>query len=196
MNRSKLFVLGLIGVLLVAVGIGASTAVGLTPSPIASAFEGSSGQVGNAADNRNLADAVTGWNKEHPKTGPGNPILSKSTDLLAGVGTKADTLSAFPTSRGAVCYQILAAGTCGKLDTPSGITFSILSIRDRGTRLFGVASDQVSRVQVVVDETTRDAILRKNGFYYQLPDGSDGSEVQRVISTLVDGSTYTVSVHE
>lgn len=177
------------------VGGAASTAFGLQAGSIPAAFDDASGNVQNAADNRSLADAVSGWDREHPNTGPGEPLLAKSKDLLIGVGARQDTLSAFPTSKGAVCYQILAAGTCGKLDSPSGITFSILAIRDRGTRLFGVASDEVVRVQVVVDGVARGALLRNNGFHYQLSDGSEGSEVQRVISTFADGTTHSVSVH-
>jgi hypothetical protein len=195
LNSRRLGALGASVAALAAVAIAASSALGGGSPPIPTAFDDASGQVQNAADNNDLADAVTGWDREHPKTGPGRPLLAQSKDLLVGVGTRQDTLTAFPTSKGAVCYQILAAGTCGRLDTPTGITFSILAIRDRGTRLFGVAADDVVRVQVVVDGVAKDAVLRKNGFHYQLVDGSDGSDVQRVISTLADGTIHTVNVH-
>jgi hypothetical protein len=180
--------------LTVAVGVGAST--GFMHALSVSALAGSTGRnVNNPSDNASLADAVTRWNAEHPANGPGAPLLSEATDLLSNVGAGNDTLSAFPTQKGSVCYQILAAGTCGSVDTPTGITFSILSTRDAGTRLFGVASDRVTRVEVVIDGIANAAILRENGFYFQLPKGTGSNGVQRVISTLGDGSTHTVEVH-
>jgi hypothetical protein len=165
-------------------------------APVA-ALDGSAGEpVAELANNASLAEAVARWNEEHPVNGPGDPVLTKSADLLSQVGGARDTLSAFPTARGAVCYQILAAGSCGSVDTPSGITFSILTTRDGGARLFGVSSDRVTKVEVVIDGVAKPAILRNNGFYFQLPTGVGGSSVQRVVSTLSDGSREVVSVHE
>jgi hypothetical protein len=45
-------------------------------------------------------------------TGPGG---MGTDNLLAGVGGAGDTVTAFRTSRGLVCFEIKAAGTCGGL---------------------------------------------------------------------------------
>jgi hypothetical protein len=52
MRPSKVFVLGVIAVVLVAGGVGATAAVGTTPTPIASVFDGTRDQPGNAAEKR------------------------------------------------------------------------------------------------------------------------------------------------
>jgi hypothetical protein len=183
-----------IAVFVVAVAA-ASAAAGLTPSRVASAFDTAPASSQNTPDTEGLASAVTRWDNQNPQTGPGKPVLSKSQKLLVDVGSVHDTLTAFPTSKGRVCYHILGAGSCGQLDTPSGVTFSILAVRNSGTRLYGVAADKVSRVQVVVGGIAHDATLRNNGFYFELAKGSDGAEVERVISTLNDGTTHTFPVH-
>ena len=82
------------------------------------------------------------------------------------------------------------------LNGPAQISFSILWTKDAGGRLFGMASDDVVGVQVVIDGVAHNAVLRRNGFYLQLPAGSDGSDVQRVESTRSDGSVNSVPVHE
>jgi hypothetical protein len=180
-------------VLVVAVG-GAGAAVGLTPSRVASAFDTTPSTVENTSDTEGLASAVTRWNNEYLQKGPGEPVLSKTENLLADVGSAHDTLTAFPTTKDRVCYHVLGAGSCGRLDMPNGITFSILFVRNSGTRLYGVAADKVSRVQVVVDGVAHDATLRNNGFYFEVAKAGDDGKVDRVISTFNDGTTHTMDV--
>lgn len=139
------------------------------------------------------------WGLENPA---GVPLLGEARDLASGLGTAGDTITAFPTSDGAVCYMVMGAGSCGFLDSRdpvgAGITFGILSTRITGTtRLFGVASDEVASVNVVIDGIEHPAILRNNAFYYQLPQGISERDVEGVVATWTDGSTHTfpVSTH-
>ena len=181
----------------VGVAVGSATAVarGLrpTPGPAAALANAKTPDTARPRDAADLAAAVQRWNAEHPSTGPGSP--GAPVDLLAGVGRGRDTGTGFATDRGGACYEVLAAGSCGRLDNASGVTFSILYTRDDGTRLYGVAADQVRRVQVQVDGVLGDAVLRKNGFYYQLPEGATSDDVEYVFATWHDGSTRPVRVH-
>jgi hypothetical protein len=150
----------------------------------------------NPVDAANLAAASSRWTNEHPNTGPGGALNVPASDLLTNVGAAHDTVTAFATNRGSVCFEIRAAGTCGNLnDSPAGISVAILATRAGGTRVYGVTSDQVQRVQVDVAGTNGDAQLENNAFYFQLPPGTADSEVQQVVSTWKDGSTHVFHVH-
>lgn len=150
----------------------------------------------------NLGEAASRWTRDSndPTRAPGVPLLGKARDLLQGLGSASDTITAFPTANGAVCYEIRAAGSCGRLDqwpwSAVGFTFSILYTRDGGTRVFGVAGDQVQTVEVEVADTYHAAEVRNNAFYYQLADGLSGNDVQRLVATWTDGSTHEFHVHD
>ena len=162
--------------------------------PVAALLKSDRVPAATPADAQNLADAVARWNIEHPRTGPGSPFTAEATDLLSGVGRERETVTAFRTQRDWVCFQVRAAGTCGRVDTPSGISFAVLSTRSGGVRLYGVAADQVVRVRVHVNGTARDALFRNNGFYYQLPLGEASSEIEQVVAVWDDGSTHAFPV--
>jgi hypothetical protein len=129
----------------------------------------------------------------------GKPLPGLARDLLSGLGTAGDTITAFPTSTGAVCYMIQGAGTCANLDKRPwdtvGFTFSIFSTRNGGTRIFGIAADKVVSVGVEVLGSEQPAILENHALYYQLPAGVHESDIQRVTATWNDGSTHSVPFH-
>lgn len=130
----------------------------------------------------------------------GTPVTSEARDLLTGLGTSGETLSAFPTSNGTICYVLNPAGggSCGNLETRPwntvGLTFSIASSRSDGTRVFGVVADKVTAVSVEIDGTDHPALLRNDGFYYQLPTGLSEGDIMRIVATWQDGSTHTFPV--
>jgi len=167
---------------------------GNTNPPVAALIDSGRARTTAPADAQSLADAVARWNEEYPRTGPGIPLTSEARDLLSGVGREGDTLTAFRTQRGDVCFEIRAAGTCGRVDTPSGITFAILSTRTGGARLYGVAADQVVRVEIQVNGANSKALLRDNGFYYHLPQGTASSDIDRVTAIWNDGSAHAFPV--
>lgn len=144
---------------------------------------------------RNLAEAVERWNSEAHRwhaAGPGAPLTARATALLSGVGRARDTITAFPTSRGLVCFEIKAAGTCGSLDG-AGITWAVLSTPGN-SRIFGVASDGVTRVQLEIEGVLRDATLRDNAYFYQLAPELDDLAIEHIVVTWTDGSRHLVSM--
>ena len=163
--------------------------------PVTAINDANSGSDPVPAGSRNLAEAVDRWNSEYPESAPGAPLTERAVLLLRGVGREQDTIVAFPTARGRVCFEIRAAGTCGHLDARSGVTFATLFTRSGGTRVFGVAADDVTRVEVQVNGVLRDAILRNNGFHYQLPVATASGDVEYVRSTWRDGRTAMFPVH-
>jgi hypothetical protein len=179
-----------------AVGALAAVGRGSAPQPPAAALNDSSGTLTvTPPDALDLARAVGRWNDEAARfhgPGPGIPLTGQAKNLLAGVGRARDTVTAFPTSRGLVCFEIDAAGTCGSLDSPSGVTWAILSTRGN-SRVFGVASDAVAHVQVDVNGVLHDATLRHNAYHYQVASGLDDTAVRGLLVTWTDGSRHTVS---
>lgn len=173
---------------------GSTFALARAVDPPVSALAGTAAAdaAATSADVQSLADAVARWNDERPTTGPGTPFTAQARDLLANVGRARDTMSAFRTARGSVCYQIRAAGTCGRVDTGAGITFALLSTRVGGTRLFGVAADHVVQVSVEIEGRLSEAILRNNGFYFELPEGASSADVGQVTAVWSDGSTHAL----
>jgi hypothetical protein len=160
-----------------------------------SALRTATGTVADPGNNQGMVAAVERWNGE-PGNSTGRPVTSRAADLLTNVGSAHDTLTAFPTTKdGVVCFHVLGAGTCGDLGKfPSHIWAAELWIRGSGGRLFGVAADDVVRVEVEIAGKQNEAILRNNGFYFEMPPGSGGAEI-RVISTLADGSRHAFPGH-
>ncbi len=150
------------------------------------------------ADVQNMAHSVTIEPPGVTYKG-GKPLTGKARDLLSGLGTAGDTITAYPTSSGAVCYMIEGAGSCANLAkwpwNTVGFTFSIFSTRDGGTRVFGIAADKVTSVSVEVAGVEQPAILENNAVYYQLPPGVHDSDIQQVTATWSDGSTHSVPLH-
>lgn len=151
----------------------------------------------NPADAQNLANDVT--NTPPGVTNQdGTPLAGKARDLLSGLGTTGDTITAFPTTNGTVCYELQGAGSCANLEkwpwNTVGLTFSIFSSGDGGTRIFGIAADKVASVGVVVAGVQHAATLQNNAFYYQLPAGVSESDIDQVVATWVDGSAHTFPV--
>jgi hypothetical protein len=142
------------------------------------------------------------WN-----TGPGaslhlngNPVLGKARDLLSGLGPVGDTITAFPTTNGAVCYMIQGAGSCTNLDkwpwNTVGFTFGVFGTRDGGTRIFGIAADKVTAVSVEIAGVDYPAVLGNHALYYHLPPGVHESDLQRITATWNDGSTHSVPMNQ
>lgn len=126
----------------------------------------------------------------------GKPLPSAARDLLTGLGTAGDTITAFPTSTGAVCYMIQGAGSCANLqkwpwDTV-GFTFGVFSTRDGGTRIYGIAADKVASVSVEIAGINHPATLGNHALYYHLPPGVHQSDIQMVSAIWKDGSVHSV----
>ncbi|HZS29997.1 MAG TPA: hypothetical protein VFA37_01930 [Gaiellaceae bacterium] len=196
--RRKIAILALISscavgaTLLGAAFAGVSTGNGAGPI---SAFASSS--VPTATDESYITELAADVGNVAPGIAPGHngtPLPDQARDLIENAGAAHDTLGAFPTSTGEVCFEVLAAGDCGRVDGSAafgtGITFGILSTRSGGTRLYGVAADNVAQVDVEIGGTDYPATLRNNGFYFALPDGVDSGQIQNVVATWTDGTIH------
>lgn len=130
----------------------------------------------------------------------GTPLPGEARDLATGLGTAGDeTITAFPTTAGEVCYELSdGGGSCANLETwpwnTVGFTFSIFSSRNGGTRVYGIASDEVASVSVEIAGVEHPAILENHALYYQLPPGVHESEIQQIVAIWKDGSTHSVPV--
>jgi hypothetical protein len=128
----------------------------------------------------------------------GKALTGKARDLLTGLGKADDTITAYPTSTGAVCYMILGAGSCANLETwpwnTVGFTYSVFSTRADGVRVFGIAADKVASISVSIGDVSYPALLQNNAFYYQLPQSVDENDIQEIVATWSDGSTHSVPV--
>jgi hypothetical protein len=139
------------------------------------------------------------WNAGPGPNLSGRPLPADARDLLSGLGPASDTITAFPTSNGTVCYMIDGAGTCGNLQrwpwNTIGFVVSIFSMRPGGTRIYGIAAAKVTSMSVEIDGVEYPAILRNHAFYYHLPAGVQESDLQQVTATWSDGSTHTMPIH-
>lgn len=179
------------------VGVGAGSAYALTrgpSSPTASALTDQSSAVraptGGALD---LASAVGRWNAENSVKGPGAPILGLEHKLLSDVGTAGDTVEAFPTAKGAVCFEIKAAGSCGSL-SPYGVTWAIFATPNN-TRVFGVAADDVTKVAINVHGLLHTATLANNAYYYNFSGNIKQDQVIGITVTTTDGSSKVIAIN-
>jgi hypothetical protein len=201
LRRHKILtVLGLVTICAVAGAlVGSTLASGnsTTKPPVAALASPPTSPPADPASVQNLADAVSRWNSE--STDPGNalgaPLVADARDLISGVGSAHDTVAAFPSANGGVCYEVLAAGSCGRFDqwpwSSVGFTFSILDTRGGGTRVYGVVSDSVQKIDVEIAGVAHPAIVSNNAFYYQLPPGFSSDDVQSIIAAWKDGSVHT-----
>lgn len=131
----------------------------------------------------------------------GTPLPADARDLLSGLGTGGDeTITAFPTTSGEVCYSLSdGGGSCANLETwpwqTVAFAFSIFSSRDGGTRVYGVAADKVTSISVEIAGVEHPAILKNNALFYQLPASIQESDIQQITATWNDGSTHSVPVN-
>lgn len=129
----------------------------------------------------------------------GSPLTGKARDLATGLGSADDTITAFPTTNGAVCYMIQGAGSCTNLEkwpwNTIGFTVSIFSTRDGGTRVYGIATDKIASAVIQVAGTNYPMTLENDALYYHLPPNVHESDLQQVVATWKDGSLHPFPFH-
>lgn len=183
---------------LLAAGVAAAVGTSLVPGFSAFAAADTSGDPpAGQAEAGSLVDAVSRWDTEHPVTSFGRPLASRQVTLLTGLGAGNDTLRAFPTERRGVCYEVKEAGTCARFTTERPLDFSLLSTKDGGSRLYGVAQDTLTRLQIEFNDDTPagQAQVTGNAFYYALPGSMTGADVAYVVGTFADGNVSRIPFH-
>lgn len=134
---------------------------------------------------------------------PGQARLDAGTVLRQGLGARARTLIAFPTEKGNVCYSLsgVAAGCSANLSSAAPVDV-VVGKPDleplgsgEGVAVWGIATDSVVGVNVVVHGATLPASLVRNAFYYQITNSSVAPEaVEALVVELNDGSTGRVNL--
>lgn len=131
---------------------------------------------------------------------PGDVLVDQGRLLLSGLGPDNRSIYVFPTAKGGVCFVITGLSSGCKLAFPVGqpatIDGSVLYFpSDSGppAELAGLAKDDVTGVQVVVDGTPHDAVFGNDAWYYRFPDNqTPATAATELIVTLKDGSSTTV----
>jgi hypothetical protein len=126
----------------------------------------------------------------------GKPLPGDAKDLLSNLGPAGDTITAFPTSNGSVCYMIQGAGTCVNLQMwpwkTIGFNVGIFGTHDGGTRVFGVTDAKVRAMDIEIAGVEHPMILGNHAFYYHLPPSAHESDLQQLTATWSDGTTHTM----
>jgi hypothetical protein len=131
---------------------------------------------------------------------PGEVLVEQGRLLLSNLGPKQRSIYVFPTTHNRVCFVItgLSAG-CKKafiVGEPASISGSVLYFPPTSgppAELAGLTKDGVSRAQVVLDGTPKDAIFGHDAWYYRFPSNEiPATAATALIVTRADGSTATV----
>lgn len=132
------------------------------------------------------------------RAGIGAPQLSETRALLAGVGSARATVYVFPTSTGHACFVATnGPAECVRALNDTQPIASIVFDPDKlgagiPVSVVGLASDNVARVTITVNDTPYAATLRRNAFYFEASDPTlSPSAVQAIRVELKDGSAHT-----
>jgi hypothetical protein len=154
----------------------------------------------------------------HPSTGPVPPRVvaavtrlaktvhvgrvraSKGRLLLSRLGPKHRSIYVFPTTKGAVCFDItrlsegcMKAFLVGEPATLDGGIFRYPPTSGPPAEMAGLTKDGVRRVQVVIHGTPRKAVLGHDAWYYRFPNNRiPATAATKLLLTLRDGSTKTI----
>jgi hypothetical protein len=129
---------------------------------------------------------------------PGKAHLSDSRLLLSDLGSDNAGFWAYPTGKGWVCQVVSFAGGCvddfshfegrvsvGVAQAQSGDPVSV----------FGLAPNDVTGVEVVLDGVAHPAMFGNNAYFYESPGpGNCGESVEGLIVHYADGSAARVGI--
>jgi hypothetical protein len=134
---------------------------------------------------------------------PGRASLGRGAVLLQNVGVSRRTLYAFPTDRGRVCFALTDVGA-GCTDgfsnaVPVNVTVGKPDGKPTGSGepivVWGIASNAVKQINVVINGSSHAATLSRNAFFYQLSsNATSAEEVQSLVVTLRGGATRTIDL--
>lgn len=130
-----------------------------------------------------------------PELLPGEFRFSESRLLLSDLGPNRAKLYAVPTSKGEVCTLLTGRGPgCQERFGTYPVGWSLFDPDVAGAgepfTVYGITRDDVTKVEVVVNEAASRAKLNNNGFYYRLSDAA--AFPSRLIVSFRDGHTESV----
>lgn len=146
-------------------------------------------------------EPCTDWERAHGGC-LGDPIPDDSRLLLAGLGVGKTSLYAWPTTNGGVCFAWD--------DGAGGCVHDFAQVEDRAAfmgidpdqegvgapgTLVGVVPDDVAAAEVKVRGVDQAAVLRRNGVFYELPDGSCTNwAFESLTLSYRDGGSATIPI--
>jgi hypothetical protein len=135
---------------------------------------------------------------------PGEALGDKSRLLLSGLGVRDESLYAWPTSNGWVCWTWgrEGGGACVSHFTEADemrVDYAGIDPDHTGSgypgTLIGIVPDDVVAAQVQVDGVAQAAIVESNAIFYELPDGACTNwAFESLTATYRDGSSNTVPI--
>jgi len=148
-----------------------------------------------AAEARGLTD---GADEVDESLRPGTLLLDRSRLLLANLGVRKKAFFGFPTSKGKVCILITGgpAGCAEDLD-PGSVSWGEFDpdrlVDGVPMAVYGLAADDVVRVEVVAGGERHLARLANNAFFYEPADPAAPAP-EGLVVTRADGSETTISI--
>jgi hypothetical protein len=143
----------------------------------------------------------TEWHRSHFGC-EGEAVGDRSRLLFSGLGARAWSLYAWPTTNGWVCWAFDQGGGGCTPHFESGVNgASFLGVGpDRPGvgapgSVIGLVSDDVVAVDVTVRGVPHPATLRNNGLFYELPDGDCSmAAFDSLTVTFRDGTSDTIPI--
>jgi hypothetical protein len=146
---------------------------------------------------------------------PGTPdlprgvLVDRGRLLLSNLGPAHRAIYAFPTRNGEVCFVIsghgpararggLGAGcmkafNAGEPASVDGGSLYFPATSGPPTELAGLTEDGVTRVQIVLDGTLRDAVFANDAWYFRFPSSHvPATAATKLLVSLANGRTATV----
>jgi hypothetical protein len=126
----------------------------------------------------------------------GSPVSSDVHELMSGLGLDHAGLYAYPTTSGSVCVvatEPVPVGTCvDTFDQPTTpIAVDVYSEVGVPPSVMGIAPNDVTGVEVVVNGVDEPATVSDNGVYYQAPAGTSADAITGVVAEYADGTSET-----
>ena len=125
---------------------------------------------------------------------PGDVVHEEGRLLLAGLGGEEDKLYAAPTRNDQVAHELLpnGGGGCGS-PGPDGLHMGWTQTERGDLVVYGLVSDEVAAVDVVVGGVTHEARMGENAFGLRLEQTHD-SDLERVVLRRRDGTRNEVAL--
>jgi hypothetical protein len=137
------------------------------------------------------------------KGGLGSVMPNETRLLGTNLGRNRVATYAFPATGGAVC-EVVAERTSVAMCVPSGlegfdgleggVAWGIYSGEGVPQTVYGLASDAVGGVNVVVDGLPYEATLARNNFFWQAEAGVTRESIQALVVRQVDGGDVRVNL--
>ena len=125
---------------------------------------------------------------------PGEVLEDEGRLLLAGLGGEEDMLYAAPTCNDYIAHAVLPNGGGGRgTPGPDGLELGWNETETGALVVFGLVSDAIESVDLIVRGVTHEARMGENAFGLRL-ERTHGAELERVVLRRRDGTTNEIEL--